>query len=185
MRGRVGRILKAVAALGLAASLAACSAHPGTALKTGDTTYSEAQITTITNQYSAMFGQAVPRNAVVLYLAQGPIFASVARQNNVAVSNAQVRRALAQTQSAGGIATLPRHLDPGTLEIVRIQLETNRIQSLGLSSSRLNAELQAAAKNTPIVLNPRYGTVNAQNVASDTTLGDVVRAQSSTGQSGQ
>lgn len=186
MRGRVGRILKAVAALGLATSLAACSAHPGAAVKTGGKTYSEDQITTVVDQYGQMFGQAVSRDDVVVYLAEGPIYGAVAAKHKVAVSDAQVREAIASTQKSGGLAALPRNLDPGTLDILRIQLETNRIQSLGLSSSQLNKELRAAATGARIQVSPRYGSVNAQGVANQTTLADVLQQQtSSTGQSGQ
>lgn len=176
IRGRWGRFLAALSALGLAVGLSACSANPGVALEVGDTTYTEADITTALDQYSEMFGQDAGRQEFVWTLARYATVIPVGDTHGVSVTEQDVTDQLQAAVDQQQIASVPDSLNHALSDLLRAQLVVSGLQSAVPDTQALNDELTQALSSTDVSMNPRYGAYSIDGTPGSVLLGDVVDA---------
>ncbi len=168
------RVLAALTAAGLALGLGACSAQPGVAAKVGDTTISEAEVTSAIEQYDSAFGQSVDRSKMISGLIQSSFLEKMAQNNDITITDSQVDDALKSLKSQGSITEIPAPLSQGLYDLFRGELASTQLSNTGRANDDLSAEYTKLIADTPVTLNPRYGTFSASAGITSTLVGDVV-----------
>ncbi len=168
------RVLAALTAAGLALGLGACSAQPGVAAKVGDTTISEAEVTSAIEQYDSAFGQSVDRSKMISGLIQSSFLEKMAENNDITITDSQVDDALKSLKSQGSITEIPAPLSQGLYDLFRGELASTQLSNTGRANDDLSAEYTKLIADTPVTLNPRYGTFSASAGITSTLVGDVV-----------
>lgn len=168
------RVLAALTAAGLALGLGACSAQPGVAAKVGDTTISEAEVTSAIEQYDSAFGQSVDRSKMISGLIQSAFLEKMAENNDITITDSQVDDALKSLKSQGSITEIPAPLSQGLYDLFRGELASTQLSNTGRANDDLSAEYTKLIADTPVTLNPRYGTFSASAGITSTLVGDVV-----------
>lgn len=168
------RVLAALTAAGLALGLGACSAQPGVAAKVGDTTISEAEVTAAIEQYDSAFGQSVDRSKMISGLIQSSFLEKMAQNNDITITDSQVDDALKSLKSQGSITEIPAPLSQGLYDLFRGELASTQLSNTGRANDDLSAEYTKLIADTPVTLNPRYGTFSASAGITSALVGDVV-----------
>lgn len=168
------RALTALAAAGLALGLGACSAQPGVAAKVGGTTFSEAEVTSAIEQYDATFGQTVERSQMISGLIQSAFLEQMGNNNDITITDSQVDDALESLKSQGTITEIPSPLSEGLYDLFRGELASTQLSNTGRDNDDLNAEYTQLIADTPVTLNPRYGTFDASEGITTSLPADVV-----------
>lgn len=178
---RRGRALAGLSSLALVAGLGACSAHPGVALKVGDTSYSEADITTSIDQFDAMFGQKVGRSEFVSYLTGAVPIEQMGADHGIVVDDATVEAQIEAAKEQQAITEVPDNLNHAMMDILRMQMTIPKLQDAVTDTSQLTQELAQKQAEADVRINPRYGQVSADNQIVPSTFGDVVVSKSAMG----
>jgi len=183
------RLLAGLSAAALVSGLGACSAQPGVALRVGDDTYSEKDITRASEQYAEMTGSTVERYQFVWSLATVPVFLDAAQSMGVTVDDATLDANLKSLVDSQSLTDVPDDMSPALREILRYEFVYSTLQASGVDPTAFNATFDQALADVDVSVNPRYGSSAPSTTTGelDTTLGDVVTAQSlaQSGDSGQ
>lgn len=166
--------LAACAAAGLVLGLGACSAQPGVAAKVGDTTISEAEVTSAIQQYDSAFGQSVERSQMITGLIQSEFLEQMGKNNGITITDSQVDDALKSLKSQGSVTEIPSPLSEGLYDLFRGELASTQLSNSGRENDDLNSEYTKLIADTPVTLSPRYGTFDASAGITSALVGDVV-----------
>lgn len=185
IRTHLGRALTGLAAAaGLVIGLGACSALPGVALRVGDSTYTEAQVTTTADQVKQMFGSDVTRQNLVWSLIQAKAVEDVGAAHKVVVDDAAVQDQIAAAVKAKSITWAPQDPSPALMDLLRTQIIANQLEGAGIDTATLSKDLATAMAGEQVDMSPRYGAYDPVKGAKAATLGDVVASAGMSGTSG-
>ncbi len=167
--GRLSRVALATAgtvgAIVLAAALTACSGRPGAAAVVDGTRIPVSDVESATTELAPYF-QGVTPSAVVSVLMLEPTVAAAAAENGVTVSDEQADDRLATLAQQNDPDASPTFSD-SSRAIVRYTLEASALSKL-TNAADVSADLQARVSALDIELNPRYGTLGADNTIGST-----------------
>lgn len=164
--GRLPRVaLGAMGAVLVVAALTACSGRPGAAAVVDGTRIPVSDVESATTELAPYF-QGVTPAAVVSVLMLEPTVAAAAEENGVTVSDQQADDQLATLAQQNDPDASPTFSD-SSRTIVRYTMEASALSQL-TNASDVNADLQARVSALDIQLNPRYGTLGADNTIGTT-----------------
>lgn len=167
------RPLAAGASLVMLLGVAACSAHPGTAVQVDDTRYSVDQVNEATTELSAMEGQPVAPSVVAYILAMDDSMNELAAENDVKLTDTDIRDLAAGQAKQAGVK-----LSDLSVKVLRISNQHNTLmQKIG--PERMQQELQKKQAGRDIALNPRYGSIGEGGTFMPPTLTGVVDGRAS------
>lgn len=169
-------------AVGLAAvfTLSACAGTPGTAMSVGDTTYSNADISAGVTQISEMAGRPVDAPLLVGAMSRAVLITELAKHNDITVDDSKITEFIAEQVAQGTLVTAPSgELSAVTRDFIRLQMITNELSTAITDPAKIeevNAQYAELVHNTPVEVNPRYGTFDADRNLVPVTFADVVSA---------
>lgn len=168
------RVVPALGALAVAATLAACGGgQPGAAAVVGDRSVPTSQVEDVTRELGAIVGDAAPSaTSVVIALAQAPAVLAHTADAGLGYSDQQARAELAaQTDGAD-----PGDFAPATVTYVRTTAAIQALQSApdaAAIATAISEELSADG----IEFNPRFGTLTDEGAVVATTYPWLVATQ--------
>lgn len=140
-----------VVGVALAALLAGCSAHPGTAAIVDGRTISQADLDEAYDEANAQ-GIEVDKPTMLVLLIAAPYFIEAASENDVGVSAGE---ALAAAE------TLTEDPGDGFIEFVRVELALENLQNLP-DGDEVITEIDEYVRDLEMDINPRYGELNPE-----------------------
>ena len=145
MRGGV----PAVAGVAVAALLAGCSAHPGTAAIVDGRTISQEYLDETYDDANAQ-GIAIDKPTMLVLIIAAPYFIEAADESGVGVSVGEARTAAESlTEGAGA----------GFVEFLRLQLALQNLRNLPDGDAMI-LEIDQRVRALEMDINPRYGELN-------------------------
>ncbi len=154
------RVGLALAAIGLAFSVSACSGggtHPNAAVIVNGTAISEDEVTSLIDDELAISGQELPRNYVIQALAQAQAYLDAAEELGFTMTQEEVLEEADLTLQMAGAPFRAEDLGPGMMRYMNSQLVSLRVGQAGQAE-----ELDALAYLAEVELNPRYSAPAAQ-----------------------
>ncbi len=162
------RPLAAGASLVMLLGVAACSAHPGTAVQVDDTRYSVDQVNEATTELSAIEGQPVPPSTVAYILAMDDSMNELAAENDIKLTDTDIRDLVAGHAKQAGIT-----LSDLSVKVLRVSNQHNTLtQKIGPEKVQQQLQKKQAARD--IELNPRYGVIAEDGTFAPPTLTGVL-----------
>jgi len=153
------RILRSVVgAVVVAASLAACSVHPGAAAIVDGTVISQDELETAQRELAPILSGASPSDVLGVLIA-APDYVQAASDNGVGVSIEDAEALLASVAPADEGTSTPAY-SAGSIEVARFSLATSKLQALDGGDAIL-ADALAKVGSRDVTVNPRYGTFAA------------------------
>lgn len=165
-------------ALGLAISVAGCSAHPGMAARVGDEEISERDIAEVVESYHEVFGVEANPKAVLQVLIAEPVISEVAASRGLTLSDGELDKVIGDIQDqqrAQGLTPVPlsevAHPD-GVRKVLRAAqlLSPNYLVTTApdeFTEAGFNAYMQEFSNKLVAVdplVNPRYGTFSMPDI---------------------
>lgn len=174
-------------AAGLAAvfTLSACVGNPGTAVSVGEVSYSNTDIAVGAGQISELAGRPVRAFELAGAVARVPHIIEIAKQNDVVVSDAQITDLLKEQAAQAGNGeqaselTSSEDLSSAARDYIRLTLieaEINKAITDPAKGEEINAQYVELLQNTPVEINPRYGTIDENRNLVPVTFADVVNS---------
>lgn len=143
----------AVAAIAGGALLTGCAVGPGMAVKAGDASVTEDEVSSATLQYQEITGSPTGLAQVATVLAQADAVSGVMADAGVTVTDNEV----VQTLEENGLTIPDEGLSDGSTKLWRSLLE---YEEAGTLDPAVQAQIQEALaqrlEETPVTLNPRY-----------------------------
>ncbi|WP_372593092.1 hypothetical protein [Actinotalea sp.] len=150
------RILRpVVGAVVVAASLAACSVHPGAAAVVDGRVISQDELQVAQKELAPILVGATASDILAVLIA-APEYAAAASENGVGVSTADAEQLLAEATASAGITEVVDY-GPGALDVALFSLANANLSDLADGEDVL-AEVQAEVLAQDVTVNPRYGT---------------------------
>lgn len=177
---RKARIVTWAAGLTAVFTLSACAGNPGTAMSVGNTSYSNADVAAGVAQISEMAGRPVDTPVLVGAMSRAVLITELAKQNDITVDDSTISDFIAEQVAQGTLAAVPSgELSTVTRDFIRLQMITNELSTSITDPAKIeevNAQYAELVQNTPVEVNPRYGTFDAERNLVPVTFADVVNA---------
>lgn len=153
-RGR--KVIAGLAVLALIPILGACAAdNPGTAVESLGTRYSEADVTVVADQLGKLFGQPLPRNAVVQTLAQTEPMLELADSVGMTVTQEQLDSVAEMFMSPASTID-PSTLSEATKRVLAASAVSQPLGQVVAGQEDLYDQFVQMQQPPYTVVNPRY-----------------------------
>lgn len=176
----VKKAAMAAAVVAAVGGLGACSAHPGAAVIVNGVAYSEADITEGVEQYAELTGNLLERPTFVNAMPDTVSKIALGNELGLEVSDADIDAYVQTLVDAGRIVAPEEELGTVMRDIFRQTIMTAQLNELDASAaSTVSQVYEQILASQSVVINPRYGTVDAMTGANLLPLfGDVVDSAS-------
>ena len=155
------RILRPViGAVVVAASLAACSVHPGAAAVVDGRVIPQDELQVAQEQLEPILNGASASDILAVLIA-APDYTAAASANGVGVSTEDAEQLLADATTSAGIEDAPDY-GAGALEVARFSLANSRLADLE-DGATVIAQVQDEVLAQDVTVNPRYGTFDEES----------------------